>query len=129
MLSWTLNKLIGLFRRQSSTPAAPSTRKNTAVRSSTPEEAFGSVFIPNPHLVARRAQALQCLFPRLSSWFASTRDSLCISEINEYLAQASNVTDLDQRVRVIEQRRHASPEGGCCCDAAETASKDSLRPT
>ena len=107
MLSWTLNNLTGLFRRPSLTPAAPSTPKNTAVRS-TPEVASGSVLAPNPHLAARRAQALRGLFPKLSSWFASKRDSMCISEIDAYLAQASNVTDLEQRIRVIEQQRNFS---------------------
>jgi hypothetical protein len=107
MFSWTFNNLTGLFPRPSSTPKAPSTPKNTAARSA-PDQASGSVLVPNPHLAARRAQALRRLFPKLSSWFASTRDSICISEINEYLAQASNVTDLEQRIRLIEQQRHFS---------------------
>ena len=107
MLSWTFNNLTGLFPRPSSTPTAPSTLRNTALRS-TLEEASGSVLAPNPHLAARRAQALRSLFPKLSSWFGSRRDALYIGEINEYLAQASNVTDLEQRIRVIEQRRHFS---------------------
>jgi hypothetical protein len=33
---------------------------------------------------------------------------LYIGEINEYLSQASNVTDLEQRIRIIEQQRHFS---------------------
>ncbi len=123
MLSWTLNKLTSLFQRKSSTPTVPSTRKSTAVGSSTPEKAFGSAFISQPHLAARRAQALQCLFPKLSSWFASTRDSLCIREINEYLAQASNVTDLEQRIREIERQWRETPFGGVelspTCEAVE----------
>ncbi|MBA2413581.1 MAG: hypothetical protein H0V63_12270 [Burkholderiaceae bacterium] len=48
------------------------------------------------------------MFPKLSSWFASQRDSLIIGEINNYLAQASNVTELEQRIRLIEQQRHFS---------------------
>jgi hypothetical protein len=107
MFRRTLNSLTDLFRRPSSTPAAPSTPKNTAIRS-TSEEAAGSVLAPNPHLAARRAQALRSLFPKLSSWFASKRDSMCISEIDAYLAQARNVTDLEQRIRVIEQQRNFS---------------------
>ena len=107
MFSWTFNSLTGLFPRPSSTPKAPSTPKNTAVRN-TPEEAAGSVLAPNPHLAARRAQALRSLFPKLSSWFGSRRDALYIGEINDYLAQASNVTDLEQRIRAIEQQRHFS---------------------
>jgi len=105
MFSWTFNSLTGLFPRPSSRPKAPSTPKKPAVRS-TPEEAPGSVLAPNPHLAARRAQALRSLFPKLSSWYGSRRDALYIGEINEYLSQASNVTDLEQRIRVIEQQRH-----------------------
>ncbi len=63
---------------------------------------------PNPHLAARRAQVMQRMFPKLSSWFASRRDSMRIAEVNDYLAQADNVTDLEQRIRVIEQQRHFS---------------------
>ena len=107
MFTWTFNHLTGLFPRRSSTPAAPSTPKNTAVHTM-PEEAAGSVLAPNPHLAARRAQALRSLFPKLSSWYGSRRDALYIGEINEYLSQASNVTDLEQRIRVIEQQRHFS---------------------
>ena len=107
MFSWTFNNLTGLFPRPSSTPKAPSTPKDTAVRNM-PEEAPGSVLAPNPHLAARRAQALRSLFPKLSSWFGSRRDALYVGEINDYLAQASNVTDLEQRIRVIEQQRHFS---------------------
>ena len=107
MFSWTFNPLTGLIPRPSSTPAAPSTHKTAAVLGA-PEDASASVLAPNPHLAARRAQALRSMFPKLSSWFASRRDSLCLGEINEYLAQASNVTDLEQRIRVIEQQRHFS---------------------
>ena len=107
MFSWTFNNLTGLFPRPSSTPAAPSTPKNTAVHTM-PDKASGSVLAPNPHLAARRAQALRSLFPKLSSWYGSRRDALYIGEVNEYLSQASNVTDLEQRIRVIEQQRHFS---------------------
>ena len=106
MFTWTFNNLTGLFPRRSSTPA-PSTPKNTAARAM-PEDASESVLAQNPHLAARRAQALRSLFPKLSSWYGSRRDALYIGEINEYLSQASNVTDLEQRIRVIEQQRHFS---------------------
>ena len=107
MFSWRFNNLTGLFPRPSSTRAVPTTPKNTAARSM-PEDASGCVLAPNPHLAARRAQALRSLFPKLSSWFGNRRDALYIGEINEYLSQASNVTDLEQRIRVIEQQRHFS---------------------
>ena len=107
MLSWTFNHLTGLFPRLPSRSAAPSVPKPTAVRN-TPEEVPGSVLAANPHLAARRAEALRSLFPKLSSWFGSRRDALYIGEINDYLAQASNVTDLEQRIRVMQQQRHFS---------------------
>ncbi|MEO8187119.1 MAG: hypothetical protein ABI580_07115, partial [Burkholderiaceae bacterium] len=91
--------------RSSATPVAPATPKS-AVASGAPEQR--SMLDANPHLAERRAQALRNLFPKLSSWFGSRRDALLIGEINEYLSQASNVTDLEQRIRVIEQQRHFS---------------------
>lgn len=105
MISWTFNSLSGFFPRSPSTPVTPAAPK-TAVVSGAQEQP--SVLAPNPHLAARRAQALRSLFPKLSSWFGSRRDALYIGEINEYLAQASNVTDLEQRIRLIEQQRHFS---------------------
>jgi hypothetical protein len=102
MISWTFNHLSGFFPRSAATPVTPVTPKTAVAQ----EQA--SMLAPNPHLAARRALALRSMFPKLSSWFASRRDSLYIGEINEYLAQASNVTDLEQRIRLIEQQRHFS---------------------
>ena len=106
MFSWTFNHLTGFFPRRSPAPASQQTQ-NPAART-VPDKALAPVLAANPHLAARRAQALRSLFPKLSSWFANRRDSLYIGEINEYLSQASNVTDLEQRIRVIEQQRHFS---------------------
>lgn len=97
MFTWTFNNLIGFRPRATPPPAAPP--KAPAITTG---------LAANPHLAAHRAQALRRMFPKLSSWFASQRDSLLIGEINDYLAQASNVTDLEQRIRVIEQQRHFS---------------------
>ena len=105
MLSWTLNNLSSFFPRSPAAAVAPVT-SNSAIASGAPEQL--SVLEANPHLDERRAQALRSLFPKLSSWFGSRRDALFIGEINEYLSQASNVTDLEQRIRVIEQGRHFS---------------------
>ncbi|MGZ9074551.1 MAG: hypothetical protein ACXW13_02125 [Burkholderiaceae bacterium] len=102
MISWTFNHLSGFFPRTSSTRALPTAPK-TVVR-----QESASVLSDNPHLAERRASALRSLFPKLSSWFGSRRDALLIGEINEYLSQASNVTDLEQRIRVIERQRHFS---------------------
>ncbi len=102
MISWTFNHLSGFFPRSSSTSTVPVAPKT--VVSQDPAPALAA----NPHLAERRAAALRSMFPKLSSWFGSRRDALYIGEINEYLSQASNVTDLEQRIRVIEQQRHFS---------------------
>ena len=107
MFTWTFNNLTGFRPRRSAAPTEPPAGKLTSAANET-RNASASVLAPNPHLAARRAQALRSMFPKLSSWFGSRRDALYIGEINEYLAQASNVTDLEQRIRVIEQRRHFS---------------------
>ncbi|MGH6608981.1 MAG: hypothetical protein ACRECQ_01870 [Burkholderiaceae bacterium] len=67
-----------------------------------------TAFATEARLAARRGEALRSMFPKLSSWFANRRDLLMISEVNDYLAQASNITDLEQRIRLIEQQRHFS---------------------
>ena len=105
MISWTFNHLSSFFPRSSATSVAPATTQSE-VASSAPDQL--SMLEANPHLAEHRAQALRNLFPKLSSWFGSRRDALFIGEINEYLSQASNVTDLEQRIRVIEQGRHFS---------------------
>jgi hypothetical protein len=107
MFTWTFNNLTGFRPRQSAAPSELPAAKLPAARDEI-NNASASVLAPNPHLAARRAQALRSMFPKLSSWFGNRRDALYIGEINEYLAQASNVTDLEQRIRVIEQRRHFS---------------------
>jgi len=60
------------------------------------------------NLRARRAEALRAMFPKLSNWFASRYAALSMNEINDYLAHASNVTDLEQRIRLVQQQRHFS---------------------
>ena len=104
MLTWTFSNLTGFQPRRSPT----SSKIESSDTDDASNTASASVLAPNPHLAVRRAQVLQRMFPKLSSWFASRSDSLLMSEVNEYLAQASNVTDLEQRIRVIEQQRHFS---------------------
>jgi hypothetical protein len=60
----------------------------------------------DPALQARRAEALRRLFPKLYSWCANRRDLAYAVDVHAYLAQATNVTELEQRIRAIEQRRH-----------------------
>ena len=105
MFTWTFNDRTGLARL-SAARAAVSGQKHLRLGTNQANARIGAA--PNPHLAARRAQALRSMFSKLSSWFGSRRDALYIGEINEYLSQASNVTDLEQRIRVIEQQRHFS---------------------
>jgi len=107
MITWTFNHLTGFWPRRSKTlkiALTPRSANATDEVSSAPATGLAD----NPHLAARRALALRSLFPKLSSWFGSRRDALFIGEINEYLSQASNVTELEQRIRIIEQQRHFS---------------------
>jgi hypothetical protein len=97
MFSWTFDALTGFKPRRARVPAVTS---KLAAR--VPEAT------PDPHLTRMRSEALRRLFPKLSSWFGSRRDALLISEINDYLSQAQNVTDLEQRIRIIERQRHFS---------------------
>ena len=105
MINWTFNHLSGFFPRSSSAAAVSLPPKPAT---DTPQPVTEPVQEPNPHLAWRRSQALRTLYPKLSSWFGSRRDALLIGEINEYLSQASNITDLEQRIRVIEKQRHFS---------------------
>ncbi|MBA2548206.1 MAG: hypothetical protein H0V16_07075 [Burkholderiaceae bacterium] len=102
MLTWTFNHLTSFQPRQR---ASPSPKALESAKTLRPAEAPATLE-ENPHLAVRRAQALRSLFPKLSSWFGSRRDALFIGEINEYLSQASNVTDLEQRIRKLEQQQH-----------------------
>lgn len=105
MITWTFNQLTGFWPHRSKALKAATKPFPKAVEASS---AAATGLADNPHLAARRAQALRSLFPKLSSWFGSRRDALLIGEINEYLSQASNVTELEQRIRLIEQQRHFS---------------------
>ena len=106
MITWTFHQLTGFWPQRSKVlKAAP---KPVPVTAGTAPTAPPTGLADNPHLAARRAQALRSLFPKLTSWFGSRRDAMLIGEINEYLSQASNVTELEQRIRVIEQQRHFS---------------------
>ena len=104
--AWTFNHLtdFGRFGRPRRKSAQSATQKPS------PRSQFRRPELAaNPHLAAASgSRRLEDMFPKLSSWFGSRRDALYIGEINEYLSQASNVTDLEQRIRVIEQQRHFS---------------------
>lgn len=56
----------------------------------------------------RRAEALRGFFPKVFTWLARRWDLDGISEVNSYLSQASDLDDLERRIRRLEQRRHFS---------------------
>jgi len=105
MVTWTFNHLTGFQPRHGAATAPKTAEPNAAL---TRPAAAPLTLEENPHLAQRRAEALRSMFPKLSSWFGNRRDALYIGEINTYLSQASNVTDLEQRIRRLEQQRHFS---------------------
>ena len=56
-------------------------------------------------LAERRGAALRGMFPLLFSMCARRSDLWQAVAIERYLAQASNLAELEQRIRQIEQRR------------------------
>jgi len=105
MLNWTFHQLAGFLPRRSSAASGPAKAASQPVRV---PAALATSVVSNDQLEARRAEALRSMFPKLSNWFASRYAALSVNEINDYLAQASNVTDLEQRIRVVQQQRHFS---------------------
>ena len=61
----------------------------------------------DPEMTQRRAEALRNLFPQLFSWLASRAQVGSMHQASEYLANASNLADLEQRIRIVERRRAA----------------------
>lgn len=59
-------------------------------------------------LEERRAHALRTMFPMLFSMYARRSDLWRAIAIERYLAQASNITDLEQRIHEVQRQRHFS---------------------
>lgn len=59
-------------------------------------------------LEERRAQALRTLFPMLFSMYARRSDLWRAIAIERYLAQATNLADLEQRIHEVQRQRHFS---------------------
>ena len=55
-----------------------------------------------------RGTAMRRMFPKLCSWCASRWDRAVAVEVHNYLAGATSVGDLEQRIRHVERRRHFS---------------------
>ena len=59
----------------------------------------------DPEMTQRRTEALRNLFPMLFGWLASRAELAPMHQASEFLAEASNLIDLEQGIRMVEQRR------------------------
>jgi hypothetical protein len=55
-------------------------------------------------LPERRAAALRGLFPKLASWFEDAMDRARRNEIEAYLSHATDIADLEERMRQLQRR-------------------------
>jgi hypothetical protein len=55
-------------------------------------------------LPRRRGEALRGFFPKLAAWLEDAAQRARRNEIEEYLSQATDLADLEQRIRRIERR-------------------------
>jgi hypothetical protein len=55
-----------------------------------------------------RGAAMRRMFPKLFVWCAERWDRGMAVEVHAYLAGATNVADLEQRIRNVERARHFS---------------------
>jgi hypothetical protein len=60
---------------------------------------------PQPGLEEARGDAMRRLFPKLYSWCASRWEWSIAVEAHAYLAGATSIEDLEQRIRNVERRR------------------------
>ena len=55
-----------------------------------------------------RGAAMRRMFPKLFTWCADRWDRGMAVEVHNYLASATSVADLEQRIRNVERTRHFS---------------------
>ncbi len=61
-----------------------------------------------PRLEQRRGEVLRGFFPKLASWFENAAERAHRNEVEEYLSQAVDIVDLEDRIRRLERRSSAS---------------------
>jgi len=61
-----------------------------------------------PELEEIRGAAMRRMFPKLFTWCADRWDRGMAVEVHNYLAGATSVADLEQRIRNVERARHFS---------------------
>jgi len=76
-----------------------------ARRGVAPELADTARVSPAPEVSVRRAEAMRALFPKLASWIDRQGHAAAMGEIHYYLSQATDLVDLEQRIRQVERRR------------------------
>jgi len=62
----------------------------------------------SPEVSARRAEALRGFFPKLACWVDQQGYSAEMVETHSFLSKATDVGDLERRIRVIERRNGAA---------------------
>ena len=104
----------GLLPRRSAAPARQPSNPDPAgwppqVPVETPTDSPDRVAAPAAvtpvSLGERRAAALRKMFPMLFSMYARRSDLWQAIAIERYLSQATNINDLEQRIREVERRR------------------------
>jgi hypothetical protein len=55
-----------------------------------------------------RGAAMRRMFPKLFHWCADRWDRGMAVEVHDYLAGATSLADLEQRIRTVERRHHFS---------------------
>lgn len=80
---------------------APSTRK-TLIKDSAPASVApaGS----DGDLSKRRGEVLRGLFPKITSWFEDAMDRANRREVEAYLSKATDLADLEDRMRRLQNR-------------------------
>jgi hypothetical protein len=101
MATWTLNfHTAGLFNVLRG-------RRDAMRGAAEPALALaGAVMAPAADLRVsrRRAEAMRGFFPKLSAWMAKHGHLAEMSEVDRYLSQATDLYDLERRIRDIERR-------------------------
>jgi hypothetical protein len=77
-------------------PAAATCRQTPAARA------------PRRSLGQRRGEILRGLFPMLASWLETDAERLRRREVEQYLMRASDLLDLEARLRRLERDEHVS---------------------
>jgi hypothetical protein len=97
-----LSRLPSVFAFRPRRPAARAERLEARVAA----PALPSIW--EPELEEIRGAAMRRMFPKLFTWCADRWDRGMAVEVHNYLAGATSVADLEQRIRNVERARHFS---------------------